>query len=168
MNLDELEIDRRIEPDQLDVECIQQADLFFKYSLRAIEAKKEVERQEFELDTYEAKLQMQCRRSPGDFGLDNVTESGVKSAVKCHDKFHKRAMALIDAKEEMAVLQAAVTTMDMKKRMLESLITLHGQQYFAGPAIPRNIADNWNNAKKRNSETVLKLQKKNLRTKNKN
>ena len=39
--------------------------------------------------------------------------------------------------------KGAVKAIDTKKTALENLVKLHGQSYFAGPAIPRNLNKEW-------------------------
>jgi len=49
--------------------------------------------------------------------------------------------------------------MEQRKRMLELLVTLHGQEYFAGPSVPRNLIDAWKEAKKSKAEELLRRTK---------
>jgi len=114
------------------------------------EAKIGIDKAKFQWDTSEAKLALEIRANPGDFGLDKVTEGTITAAVKDHKKYKKARQKWIDAKANADAttaragkLEQAVKTMEMKKRMLESLITLHGQQYFAGPSTPRDLPAAW-------------------------
>jgi hypothetical protein len=72
-----------------------------------------------------------------------VSEAGVKAAVQCCDKYMNAMRRYFDLAEVVELLKVAVRTMDMKKRMLENLTTLHGQQYFAGPSTPKNLVEAW-------------------------
>jgi len=160
---EEFEKDKRIDPLQLDVACIEQPDLFYKWSQMAIEAKGVADRAKLRLDVTEAQLQLECRRDPAAFGLNKSTEESVKAAVKASDTYYKAAKKHLQAKETAALLDKAVTAMEMRKRMLESLVTLHGQQYFAGPSVPRDLASIWLRQKEQAEENLNKRTLKRVR-----
>lgn len=137
----ELDADREIDVSALDVEAATQADKFFKWSERAIEAKLRAKDLELAASTLESQLQIVCRDHPDKFGLSSVTEAAVKAAVKCSPQYLEAVRAYMAAEKEAALLDAARAAMDMKKRMIQELVTLHGQQYFAGPSVPRNLIE---------------------------
>lgn len=153
-NREELDDDKSIEPHQLDVECVRQADTFFKWAERLTHANAEVDRLEYDIDLLEAKLQLECRQYPDRFGLSNVTDTAIKSAVKAHKKMEPRIRHLMRAKVLASLLSKAVSAMEQKKRMIEVLITLHGQEYFAGPSVPRNLVDAWKDYTKKRGESL--------------
>lgn len=161
-DLNEFEADRRIDPSALDVECIRQADLFFKWAERSVEAKSDVDRLRLVKDVVEARLQAEVRRKPAKYRIEGrVTEAAVKAAVLKHPKFVKAHDDYLEARETSALLDSAVTALEMKKRMLESLITLHGQNYFAGPSTPRDLVKAWNKSQGATDEQKAKLRKRN-------
>lgn len=151
---DELETDKVIEPHQLDVECTRQPDVFFKWAERAVFARGEMERSKSAMSAIEARLQMECRREPELFGLKNATEGAVSAAVKCSDKFRKAQEAYYDAATISAWMDRAVDAMDVKRKMLDALVRLHGQEYFAGPSVPRSLEDAWRSYRKSSNEQV--------------
>lgn len=139
MDANEFQKDKAIDPSQLDVECVRQAETFFKWAERSIEARAEVDRAKFKLEVTESRLEIECRKNPEHFGLGKVTESGIKAAVILHADHREAYKNYIEARREEGLLSVAVQAMDMKKRQLENLITLHGQKYFAGPSVPRDL-----------------------------
>lgn len=143
MDATEFAEDKTIDPSQLDVEAARQAETFFKWAERAVEAKGIADRLKLRLDILESRLGIQCREKPDEFGLSRVTEMAIMAAIKTHEDYRKAYTRWLRAKEVAALLDRAVDAMDMKKRMLESLITLHGQQYFAGPSTPRDLVSAW-------------------------
>ena len=159
MNTNELKQDRKIDPSQLDVEAAQQADLFFKWAERSVEARAEVDRKKLKLETVEARLQMNCRSHPEDFDLAHVTEKAIGAAVLASEKYAEASNAYIRARETSAMIDQAVKAMDIKKRMIEVLITLHGQQYFAGPSVPRDLVTAWQEHQANTEEVVKRKQK---------
>lgn len=158
----EFVLDRKIDPSQLDVEACQQADLFFKYAESYVKARAAVDLARMRLDVTEAGLAISCRESPEDFGLIKVSEGGIDNAVKSHHKYIQAAAALIKAREKSLLLEKMVSAMEMRKRMLEVLITLHGQQYFAGPSVPRNLVAAFQDAQERREVSVIEKQRTNV------
>lgn len=163
MDTTELQNDRTIDPGNLDVEVVRQADVFFKWAERSIEAKAHADALEFKLDVLEAKLQMRCRDDPDAFGVKNVTETAIKSAVLASDKYGAAYREWNKAKAAASLLSSAVSAMEQRKRMLELLVTLHGQQYFAGPSVPRDLVAEWQEHQKRTSDVSTERQAKRVR-----
>lgn len=166
VNRDEFEKDYKIDPLQLDVECVRQAELFWKWSERAVKAQAEVERfklacdlQKEEVKTIQARLELDCRKDPAAFGVPDgrLTEAAIGAAVATHEGFLKAQRKLqktqeryLEKKETAALLDKAADTIEMKKKTLGDLIILHGQQYFAGPKVPRDLGGSY----KRHQEEI--------------
>ncbi len=135
--------DVSLEPSQLDVECVRQADTFFKYAEAEIAAKAEADRESQALDTLEAQLQLRARKEPEAFGLTTTTEGAIKAGVYAHPKYIAQTARVYAAKRAAGLADAATKAMEMKRKMLELLVLLHGQEYFAGPSVPRSLVDAW-------------------------
>ncbi len=159
----EFETDHKIDPHQLDVEATLQAERFFKWAKRAVEAKVAVDKTKFKMEVVEAQLQLAVRKDPDKYNLPKVTEATINATVKEHPEYRKAVKKWHQAREESAMLDKAVMAMEMKKRMLEALITLHGQQYFAGPSSPRNLGEAWLMQQEQAEKTVNKRPKKRKR-----
>jgi len=156
MDTKKFERDRTIDPSRLDVEAVQQADIFFDWAEQAAAARAKMERRKFELDVLEAQLNLECREEPEKFGLPRVTEAAVTMAVKACDRYINAYDALLRARANSALFDKAVEAMEQKKRMIEVLITLHGQQYFAGPSTPRDLPASYREYRERVSERADK------------
>ncbi len=159
----EFEIDRHIDPAELDVEAVRQADIFFKWAERSVEARGRVDHLKFEADTKLASLEMAIRSNPTKYKLDKVTESAIASRARIDDEYVELYKELLDAKAESALLDQAVAAMEQRKRMLEILVTLHGQDYFAGPSVPRSLVDAWKEHQGRQTARVNDKQQAALR-----
>jgi hypothetical protein len=70
------------------------------------------------------------------------------------DQFKSSQAELFDQKHQVDLLQAVVTSLDHRKRALESLVSLHGQDYFSSPR-----------ADSSNQETIDKIQQNAVRRK---
>ncbi|HUW44467.1 MAG TPA: hypothetical protein VMW50_01605 [Dehalococcoidia bacterium] len=159
MDASQFQQDKEIDPSQLDVECVRQSDRFFHWSEMAVEAGYRVDRAKLKLDVTKARLEMKCRQKPANFGLIKATESGIEAAVLAHEDYYATYRAWLDAKREQKMLDAAVASMESKRRMLDNLIRLHGQQYFAGPSTPHDLVGSWKGYQERLTTSINDKQK---------
>ncbi len=163
-----LEHDREIDPEQLDVEIVKQPDIFLYWSEKYVTARSRRDRAEMQLELTKARLDGECREQPELFGLKKVTEGAVKAAIECHQDVEDDENKVIEAKEDVNLLEKIVTALDQKKRMLELLVTLHGQQFFAGPSVPRNLSEQWKKYQASVEQSVTDAQKNKTRVRKKN
>lgn len=126
---------------RLDEEWIGQPKLFFAWAATLAEAKLEHAQAETALDVCKADLDYRIRQSPENYGLNKVTEPGVKAAILGHKKYVKAADVVHQSKYRVDIVQAAVTALDHRKRALQDLVALHGQNYFAVPQAPKGTED---------------------------
>ena len=159
----EFEKDLQIDPNQLDLAAVTQGEIFFKWAERAVEARAEMDKSKLQLEVLEATLSIQCRENPADFGLVKMTEGSIKAAVQIHAEYLAGYDKYLRTRKDCALIEKAVIAMEMRKRMIEVLITLHGQQYFAGPSVPRDLVGAWKDYQEEKGERVKTRQKKVLR-----
>ena len=62
----------------------------------------------------------------------------------------------VKTKHELDIARAASIALDHKKRALQNLVQLHGQNYFAGPKIPRTMKQIQEDKEKRVYERMKK------------
>lgn len=160
---DEIQDDKHIDPDALDVAWIEQADLFYKYSdalNKALEEKNDLklalEYQKEQLDAIKAKIDLEIRRDPDAFGLPKLTESVVSSAIllqpaykKALDNLYEEKKRFNEVQNQVNQLYSCVNTMEQRKSALENLGKLLNQQYFSSPESPRNLSWEYHNKTKR-------------------
>lgn len=137
------EKDVEIQHDALDVEWLGQPQLMRRYTKHAADKKAEMDRAKELVDFTKAELDKEIRLEPEKFGITKITESVVLNTIlMC--KIYKNVMEdYIECRYEHQVAQGVVTAIDHKKTALESLVKLHGQQYFAGPSVPRDLSKEW-------------------------
>lgn len=161
---DELTKDVAIDPQALDVEWLRQSDLFMKWAERAIAARFEADRLKLKAEVVEAEVELTIRKNPKAYDItDRVTEAAVKATVAAHRRCLKAHTAYLRARDEAAMLDKAVTAMEIKKRALEKLVELHGQQYFSSPSGPRDLCDAYTERMKRDDSRLHKRQVKIVR-----
>ena len=132
-----------IDPDALDVEWIEQPRLMMQYSRHAAKTRLEVERKKEELDIVRAGLDMKIRVDPEKYGIVKLTESVVSSTIITQKEYMEVNEEFLLLQYESNMAQGAVRALEGKKTALENLVKLHGQQYFAGPSVPRDLSKEW-------------------------
>lgn len=158
MDMRKFHDDLGLDPNHLDMAAALQADMFFHWAQQAILARKVADRAKLNVELVENRLSSECRLDPESFHLMKITEAAIASAVKTHSDYKEAVEELIDSRHEMSLLDSAVAAMEQRKRMIEVLITLHGQQYFAGPSVPHDLVSAWSNYQKDKREALLKKQ----------
>lgn len=130
-----------IDEDALDVCWLEHPRLMMKYSRKAAEAHRTMDLAKEKLDLVYAQLDQAVRSNPKayDITAEKPTEGAIKAAILTHVDYQIVSTAYIDSKFENAVAAKAVEAFEHRKSALENLVRLHGQQYFAGPSVPRNL-----------------------------
>ncbi len=132
--------DVRIDETALDVECLDQPSLMVKYTRLLADAEQRLDEAKEALDLVKAELDKEIRSDPDRFDLAKATETSVANAVIMQPEYAEASNRMIEAKYEAKVLAGVVRAIDARKTMLETLVKLHGQQYFAGPNVPRDLS----------------------------
>jgi hypothetical protein len=146
------ERDLFIDESALDVEWLNQPLLMMRYSKQLAKAEKEVSRLKEKQRVVFATTDKDVRTNPGDYKISvKLTEEVVKNAVLSSDEYQDISAELIEAQYEYNMLKAAVESIKQRKDALQDLVRLHGQQYFAGPSIPRDLS---HEAKQRHDKEV--------------
>lgn len=142
--------DIEIDPTQLDVEWLRQPNLMLKYTALLASAKKAVDLAKEKLDIYEAILSAKIRRRPAVYGIEKETEKAINIAIVKDDKHKTYVKKLHDAKHEAELLVGVVRAFEQRKKALENLVVLNGQNYFSGPKEPRDLAGEWDKTARQN------------------
>jgi len=152
-----IELDKTIDPDALDVEWINQQNLFYKYSNALNEEisvrnslKVEVDECKHELDKVSAQVDLLVRERPEDFDVAKITEKAVANAVllsedyqEASEMYFDKRRQLNEAQDRVNFLYTCVGTMNEKKSAMEELVKLLNQEYFAAPMEPRNLSEEY-------------------------
>lgn len=146
------EQDVSIDETALDVEWLQQANLMYKYARYHAETKKAMDEAKERLDFIRAKLEMDIRANPKNYGLSKVTESAIASTILLQPEYHEASKKYVEARYENDMAVAAVRAIDQKKTALENLVKLLSVSYFASPSAPRDLSLKWNEHIKRREQ----------------
>lgn len=133
------ERDAQIDESALDIEILEQPRLMMKYAEHAARTKQEADEASEELNVIRAELDKRIRQNPEDFGVDKITETVVSNTILLQDAYKEASQKLIQANYEANMAKLAAQTISSRKDCLEAMVKLHGQLYFAGPKIPRDL-----------------------------
>jgi hypothetical protein len=151
--------DINIDESALDIEWLRQPYLMLEYGMYCADKRKEMDVYKEEIKLVEAKLDKKIRES----SERKMTESELNRMIAMQPEYQEAVKRYINAKYEYEIASAAVRALETKKSALENLVKLHGQQYFAGPKVPRNLEKEWENMKGKyvDSRIAKKLNKRN-------
>jgi len=134
------EKDMMIDEMALDVECLNQPRLMMFYAEEAAKVRGALDSAKEGLDIIEAETDAEIRKDPEKFGISKITEAAIKGAITLDADCQEARRKFLNLKMEADLVSAAQRALDARKKMLELLVQLHGQQYFAGPKVPRDIS----------------------------
>ena len=137
------EKDVTIDPDALDVEWLGQPGLIFKYSKKSAEVQQELSNAKEALELTKATLDKKIRTNPEKYGIEKITETVVANTIISQDDFKEANQVYQEAQFEVNILRGVMDALNNKKSALENLVKLHGQNYFAGPSVPRDLSKEW-------------------------
>ena len=133
--------DVRIDEQSLDVEWLNQAELMLKYAGIRSQCRFDYDEAKEELEIKYAELDKEIRSNPDEFGVAKITDKVVHNTILLQEEYQDGMKDVRRAKYELDMAGAAVDAISHKKSSLEKLVYLHGQQYFAGPKVPRNLTE---------------------------
>lgn len=133
------EKDMQIDEANLDLEWLEQPTLMVKYIRHAAQCDLERDQTKEALDLLKAELDLAIRSDPEKYGLTKVTEGAIASTILMDKEYKKLNAEFQEISFESKVANNAIRAVDQRKSALENLVRLHGQQYFAGPSIPKQL-----------------------------
>jgi sensor domain CHASE-containing protein len=157
------ERDMNIDESALDVEWLEQSSLVMKYARHEAEAEKAKDLSKENLDLVRAKLDKDVRSNPESYGIEKITETVVSNTIITQDEYRTAYAVYLEANFNYSLAKNAMKAVVQRKDALENLVRLHGQNYFAGPKIPRDITKerlNRDATREANNKKVKRLRKK--------
>lgn len=122
-----------IDLDQLDVEWLRQPKLVYDYAVAAAASRIAFEQAKADFELVCAELDSEIRTDPEKFGAVKLTESMVKNITTVQPEYQQAQKKVLKTRSDYESLQAVLSALDHRKRTLENLVNLHGQNYFATP-----------------------------------
>lgn len=131
--------DIKIDETALDLEWLDQASLMMKYTRHAVQMRLEMDKAKEALELVRAELDKSIRTNPEKYGIEKITDKVVENTIPMQKDYKEASNNYIQAKFESDLAYSVVKAIDARKDALENLVRLYGQQYFAGPRIPRDL-----------------------------
>lgn len=122
-----------IDQDALDVEWLNQSRDYFEWATHLAESRHQLDQAKLTRDIVKADLSKCIRENPADFELEKVTESQVTNAILLQDEYQDAESKVHECSYAVRLAEAAVQAMDHRRKALENLVFLHGQNYFSEP-----------------------------------
>lgn len=138
-----------INPNRLDEEWLRHPKLYHKHAIILADARKEYEQKKAELEVLSAEIDRAIRSTPSEFGLEKITETVVANTILIQPPYRKLQKEVIEAKHDVAVAEAAVSTMEHRKKALENAVQLHLADYFSEPKARGSAREKMEEEKKR-------------------
>ena len=135
------EKDMYIDEDALDLEWLEQPALMRKYSRTLADLEHENDEAKEELELIRAELDRDIRKDPEEFDVVKITETVIQNTIIMQERYKKGLEKFLSTKHEMKTARGVISSIEQRKSALENLVKLHGQNYFAGPAIPRDLRE---------------------------
>jgi hypothetical protein len=124
----------KVDDTRLDWEWVNQPETFYEAATDLAEARFKVAEAKASLEVIEATVARRVRLTPDKYGVAaNPTVAAVDGAVKVSKEYTEALDRLNKAKYRQDMCQALVDALDHKKKALESLAYLHGQNYNSMP-----------------------------------
>lgn len=135
--------DVAIDQSGLDVELLRQPTLILQYSKYAADMKMVMQLAKENIDLVKGELDKKIRSNPERYEIEKLTEAVVLNTINAHPKYRQAVQDHIDASYEHEIARGALSALEHKKEALSELVRLFGQNYFAGPSLPRDLSAEW-------------------------
>lgn len=137
----DFESDLNIDPDNLDIEWLNQPKLLMKYSKLEADAKAELEKAKEYVAFIKAQTDSSIRKDPTAFGIDKITEGAITSAINVDASVREAVQRQNKVQYLLNLVTNMVRAIDQRKSSLENLVRLFGMEYFASPNDNRTLGE---------------------------
>jgi len=141
----DINYDRDIQIDDaaLDLEWCGQAELAMKYGKHWVKCKNVLSEAEEKVKVVRAELINRVNSNPMKFcNKEKPNAADIESYYRRHLRHKEAKQELLEAQFELSMAEIAKNEISFTRKVaLENLVKLHGQEYFAGPKMPRNLTE---------------------------
>ncbi len=153
--------DFQIDPDGLDVELVEQANLVYQANRGVAEARKELEKLKREKEITVAKLDELIRKYPEQYFPKKmrVTEGAIENEINKNDNIIELKQRIIKATYQYDEAIAKSKAVHAKGEALRELVKLAAMDYFSTPVDPRNLAEEVSKIRKKETKNKIRRRK---------
>jgi hypothetical protein len=136
------EKDIRISEGDLDLEWLSQAELAIKYGRIWAVAQRKLTLAEENIKVIRAELIAEANEDPKKCcKKEKPNAADIEAYYRTHPDHKQAKEEWVQAQYECNMAEVAKNEFSFtRKAALENLVQLHGQNYFAGPKVPRNLS----------------------------
>jgi hypothetical protein len=158
------ENDIRIDENSLDIEWLEQANLAMEYGKNYARCRRVLTKASEKVKIVRAACIKEANENPGECcGKSKPNAADIEAYYRSQDSHKEAKKEWVDAQYELDMAEVAKNEISFtRKAALENLVKLHGQQYFAGPSMPRDInleAKKRRDQKQSDSEVASKMRR---------
>ena len=136
------ENDIKIDENALDVEWLDQASLAMKYGRNWADKEERLALAEEAMELIIAEITDEINNDTVGLLGDGIkpTVANVQAFCIQQPQYKLQKEGIIKLKHEVSIAKIAYIRIgDTRTKALENLVKLHGQNYFAGPSVPRDL-----------------------------
>jgi len=122
-----------LSPDELDRLWLEHPRIVAEQAVQHVDYQDDCERAKAALEVVRAELDGEIRRNPEDYGVEKITETVVQNTVVLQAAYKRALEKVLEASRCMKMSSAMLKSLDDRKKALENLVQLHGQNYFSVP-----------------------------------
>lgn len=122
-----------IDEHDLDKVCREHSRHYMLWALRLADAQFNADEAKAKLDLTEVELARDVRNHPTQFDVKRVTDKAVAETVKAHKSYQRALRNLHKKVRRVGRVKAVVNALDHRKKMIEGMVFLRGQNYFSEP-----------------------------------
>lgn len=159
--------DIAIDKSQLDYEWLRQSLLYFKYSELYANAIFERDKAKERLEVVKAKIDLDIRKSPEEYGISRITEGAIASAITLDEEYVEAKNDYLNAVKEVNILAGVKGALEHKKSALETLAKLYLSGYWGEAKIPAEARTKYSKDDERQTEALKRNNRLKTRTRSK-
>ena len=135
------EEDIKIDETALDVEWLDQPQIALKYGKLVTNLERTVKKLRERKKTIRSELILEANENPQEiFDKKRPNKADIEAYYRTDEKYKNIVEELHDAEYELEYSKIAKNEISYtRKQALENLVRLHGQQYFSGPNVNRDL-----------------------------
>jgi len=155
-DIDEFDIDEDldIDPNQLDVELLRQPSLFGFYGQLEAQLKKERDEAWENSKITRSRLIQEAWDDPSNIPGGKANAQTVEAYYRNHEDHIEAKEQLNQAEFNLNLLSVAISKVRERRYTLIEMVKLMGMEYFAGPDLPRNLGEEYQQYIENKSEKI--------------
>ena len=151
------ENDVKIDENALDIEWLDQTRLALSYGRFLVNLKKRLKAVETRKKVKRSELILEVNKNPNLVEKSRPNKEDIEAYYRTHPDYRIIEDEYNELLSDVEFAEIAKNEICFTRKMaLENLVVLHGQQYFAGPRVPRNIGEEWQKHKVRMKSSATK------------